>query len=165
MVISKLRKVWEVTPLEKCWILKISLKTFFTVQGGQWRSVDQLRRRRCDRRGVLHGRPPLHHHHKVRLSNNHRYKWEILFHLSLIITVIMVPKVMKNTSAIVKLYWICPRLKPDTDYMARIAIYKDYPTRSLGKSTAVIEFRTSSKFLFKSFFSFLLLMILYLSKF
>ena len=37
------------------------------------------------------------------------------------------------------------RLKPDTDYMARIAIYKEYSTRTLGKSTAVIEFKTSSK--------------------
>ena len=35
--------------------------------------------------------------------------------------------------------------------MARIAIYKDYPTRSLGKSTAVIEFRTSSKSFHKVF--------------
>jgi len=35
--------------------------------------------------------------------------------------------------------------------MARIAIYKDYATRSLGKSTAVIEFRTSSKFHVKVF--------------
>ncbi len=38
----------------------------FAVQGGQWRSVDQLRRGGCHRRRVLHGRPPLHHHHKVR---------------------------------------------------------------------------------------------------
>ena len=42
--------------------------------------------------------------------------------------------------------WKFPRLKPDTDYMARIAIYKEYSTRTLGKSTAVIEFKTSSKF-------------------
>ena len=44
-----------------------------------------------------------------------------------------------------KLDPICHRLKPDTDYMARIAVYKDYATRSLGKSTSVIEFKTSSK--------------------
>jgi hypothetical protein len=37
------------------------------------------------------------------------------------------------------------RLKPDTEYMARIAIYKDFATRSLGRSTAVIDFRTTSK--------------------
>ena len=36
-------------------------------------------------------------------------------------------------------------LKPDTDYMVRIAIYKDYKNRSLGKSTSLIEFTTDSK--------------------
>ena len=33
-------------------------------------------------------------------------------------------------------------LKPDTEYVARIAVYDDYSIRSLGKSTGTIEFRT-----------------------
>ena len=36
-------------------------------------------------------------------------------------------------------------LKPDTAFMVRIAIYKDYENRSLGKSTSVIEFTTDRK--------------------
>ncbi len=36
-------------------------------------------------------------------------------------------------------------LRPNTKYMARIAIYKDYADRSLGKSTGVIEFQTKGE--------------------
>jgi hypothetical protein len=36
-------------------------------------------------------------------------------------------------------------LRPDTSYMARIAVYDDYSLRSLGKSTAVLEFKTECK--------------------
>ncbi len=36
-------------------------------------------------------------------------------------------------------------LNPDTGYIVRVAIYKDYETRTLGKSTGVIEVRTASE--------------------
>ncbi len=46
MVISKIRKVWEATPLEKRGILKISLKKTFFLQfkeanGGRWTNYDE----------------------------------------------------------------------------------------------------------------------------
>ena len=37
-------------------------------------------------------------------------------------------------------------LRPDTEYEARVAVYDDYPTHSLGRSTGVIEFRTEREF-------------------
>lgn len=38
-----------------------------------------------------------------------------------------------------------PDLRPNTEYMVRIAIYEDYSLRTLGKSTGIIEVKTEGK--------------------